>query len=50
MSGKLPGKTKLTKVLTYMVATAHPADSRKAFCEVCNNAIIAKHCELERDN
>jgi len=29
---------------------AYPADSRKAFCEVCNNAIIAKHCELDRHN
>jgi len=53
---KLPGKPKLTKVLTYMVArfktwlSAYPADSIKAFCEVCNNAIIAKHCELERHN
>ena len=24
--------------------TAYPADSTKAFCEVCNNAIIAKYC------
>jgi len=24
---------------------AYPADSAKAFCEVCNNAIIAKYCE-----
>jgi len=57
MSGKkLPGKPKLTNVSTYMVArfrtglSAYPADSRTAFCEVCNNAIIAKHCELERHN
>jgi len=28
----------------------YPADSRKAFCEVCNNTIIAKHCELKRHN
>jgi len=27
---------------------AYPADSTKAFCEVCNNAIIAKYCELKR--
>jgi len=29
---------------------AYPADSRKAFCEVCNNAIIAKYCEFKRHN
>jgi len=29
---------------------AYPADSTKAFCEVCNNAVIAKHCELKRHN
>jgi len=23
---------------------AYPIDSTKAFCEVCNNAIIAKYC------
>jgi len=28
--------------------TAYPADSRKAFCEVCTDAIIAKHCEFEK--
>jgi len=22
----------------------------KAFCEICNNAIIAKYCELKRHN
>jgi len=27
-----------------------PADSTNAFCEVCNNAIIAKYCELKRHN
>jgi len=27
---------------------AYPADSTKAFCEVCNNAIIAKYCDLKR--
>jgi len=26
----------------------YPADSTKAFCEVCNNAIIATYCELKR--
>jgi len=30
--------------------TTYPADSSKAFCEVCNNAIIAKHYELEKHN
>ena len=30
--------------------TAYPADSRKVFCEVCNNAIIAKQCERKRHN
>jgi len=54
---KLPGNPKLPKVSTYNIQyvckienlkvgsmrTAHPTDSRKAFCEVCNNAIIAKH-------
>jgi len=30
------------------VPTAYPADSEKAFCEICNNEIIAKHCELKR--
>jgi len=29
---------------------AYLADSTKAFCEVCNNAIIAKYCELKRHN
>ena len=63
---KLPGKPKLPKMSIYMiyiyiwlqdselkvdsVPTACPADSRKTFCEVCNNAIIAKHCELKRNN
>jgi len=28
----------------------YPADSTKAFCEICNNAIIAKCCELKRHN
>jgi len=28
----------------------YPADSTKAFCEVCNNAIIAKYCKLKRHN
>jgi len=28
----------------------YPADPTKAFFEVCNNAIIAKHCELKRHN
>jgi len=32
------------------VVTAYPANSRKTFCEVCNNAIIAKHSELEKHN
>jgi len=64
MSGKkLSGKPKLPKVSTYMVARFRTfnlaqcllpillnADSRKAFCEICSNAIIAKHCELERHN
>jgi len=59
MSGKkLPGKPKLPKVSTYMVArlelegwlsayspTGYPVDSRKVVWEVCNNAIIAKQCE-----
>jgi len=26
---------------------AYPADSTKAFCEVCSNAVIAKYCELK---
>jgi len=30
--------------------TAYSADSTKTFGEVCNNAIIAKYCELERHN
>ena len=30
--------------------TGYPADSRKPFCEVCNNAVIAKYCELKRHN
>jgi len=29
---------------------AYLADSTKALCEVCNNAIIAKYCELKRHN
>jgi len=32
------------------VLTACPADSTKDFCEVCTNAIIAKHCEFEKHN
>jgi len=32
------------------VPTAYPGGSRKAFCEVCNNAIITKYCELKRHN
>jgi len=32
------------------VPTVYPADSKKGFCEVCNNAIIAKYCELKRHN
>jgi len=32
------------------VTTAYGADSRNAFCEVCNNTIIAKHCEFECHN
>jgi len=28
--------------------SAYPADSRKAFCEVCKNAIKAKYYELQR--
>jgi len=32
------------------VPTDYPADSRKAFCQVCNDAIIPKYCELERHN
>jgi len=32
------------------VPTAYPADSRKAFCEVCNDAIMPKYCELNRHN
>ena len=27
---------------------AYRVDSRKAFCKMCDIAIIAKHCELER--
>jgi len=30
------------------VPTAYPADSKQNFCEVCNNAIITKYCELKR--
>jgi len=30
------------------VPIVYPADSRKAFCEVCNNSTKAKHCELKR--
>jgi len=29
---------------------AYCAGSTKAFYEVCNNAIIAKYCELKRHN
>jgi len=62
MSGKkLPGKPKLPKnfdiygcniqnLKVGTVPTAYPADSRKAFCEVCNDAIIPKYCELNRHN
>jgi len=32
------------------VPTAYPANSTKAYCEVYNNAIIAKYCELKRHN
>jgi len=32
------------------MAAAYPADSTKAFCEVCNNAIIAKYCQPKRHN
>jgi len=32
------------------VPATYPVDSRKAFCEVCSNAIIAKYCELKRHN
>jgi len=57
MSGeKLPGKPKLPKfrliwlqdseLKSCLSAYCNPADSRKAFCEVCNNAIIAEYCEL----
>jgi len=56
---KLPGKPKLPKTFDIYgckiqnlkvdsVLTAYPADTRKAYCEVCNNAIIGKHCELEK--
>jgi len=29
---------------------AYPADSIKAFGEICNNTIIAKYCDLKRHN
>jgi len=29
---------------------AYPVDSIKALCEICNNAIIVKYCELKRHN
>jgi len=32
------------------VPPAYPADSRKAFREVYNNAIMAKHFELKKHN
>jgi len=32
------------------ITAAYPADSTKDICEVCNNAIIAKCCELKRHN
>jgi len=28
---------------------AYPADSTKTFCEVCNNALIARYCELKNN-
>jgi len=61
MPGKiLHGKPKLPNFDIYVckiqnlnvssVPTAYPADSRKAFCEVCNSEIIAKYCELKGHN
>jgi len=66
MSGKkLPGKPKLPKVLTYcirlqgqnfdqghecLMPILPSADSRRAFCEVCNNAITATHSGFKRHN
>jgi len=41
--------SKLTTKVGSMPA-AYPADLTNAFFEVCNNAIIAKHCELKRHN
>jgi len=39
----------LTAKVGSMPAT-YPADSTKAFCEVCNYAITATYCELKRHN
>jgi len=39
--------SKLTAKVGSMRAT-YPADLTKIFCEVCNNAIITKYCELKR--
>jgi len=41
--------SELTANVSSMPA-AYPADSTKAFCEICNNAIIAKYFELKRHN
>jgi len=41
--------SELTAKVASMPA-AYPADSTKAFCEVCNNAVIPKYCELKRHN
>jgi len=41
--------SELTAKVSPMPA-AYLADSTKAFCEVCNNAITAKYCELKRQN
>jgi len=60
---KLPGKPKLPKVSTYCMWSPdselkswlsayclYPTDSTKVFREICNNAIVAKYCELKRHN
>jgi len=44
---KLLQDSELTAKVRSMPA-AYSADASKAFYEVCNNAIIAKYCELKR--
>jgi len=46
----MPRSCWLSALKASSVPTAYPADSRKAFCEVCNNAIIEKYCVHKRYN